>query len=237
MRKIVIAGVAVGAALLAGCGSAADARSASGIDVSILRVVEYDYPIFDSLEHLAADQPMVAAGVVEGFDDGRTVLTWNPDLGYHDTRDRSTVMKVRVDEVFKGEGYVFDGHVYVTLPRGGEMITKAGEPARPAKAPSTVVATGAFDNAIPKGTRIALTAVPASTDAHPAETWVGVHDGYPEGATLMATPPQGIILEDGGTDSALGGTVELHTELSGWQGIQNFQDVERRLEQQFPGRR
>jgi hypothetical protein len=67
----------------------------------------------------------------------------------------------------------------------------------------------------------------------PAETWVGVHDGYPEGATVLSAYPQGLILEDGQTGAPLGGYEDLHTDHPGWQGLATFEDVVERLRTQF----
>lgn len=206
-----------------GCGPAVNARVLTGGAL-------YDFEPM-SLAELAETQSLVLSGTVQSFAKGRDVLSSGMDLGYPDTRDRFAVLAVEVDTVYKGDEYVFDGHVYVNLFRGVEEITEDREPDREPGTPSTITSIADLAAATPAGVRVAVLGQPADLRPYRGEEWIGTHRGYPEGATLIAPRVQGLILEDGATC----GVVAPHY---GWdRKFASFDELERRLTELVPENR
>lgn len=244
MKRIQLAAAVLGLAALTACGTAQgsvspDAGSPApdaGGDapvVSAPRTGVLNYKNFESPEALAAEEPVVVTGTVEEFAAGRSVLSWNSDAGYHDMAERTAVLAVEVDEVFKGEEQVFEGHVYVRVSRGIEALKEDGEPDRPSEDQSTITSVDALNEAVPAGTRVALMVGPAGTEPHEGDEWVDAHRGYPEGAALMWAHPQGMVFENGRGGSVFPGLSESYDETAGWAGLGAFSELEQRLADHF----
>jgi hypothetical protein len=142
------------------------------IDLRVLRQVDYDYQPYAKPGELAATKKaaeVVVAGRVEGF---------LPGMVYHDRRDHRVLMRVRVEDRFKGRSAQF---VYVELYQGG-VSAATNEP---------IQTIGDFKRAVPSGTRalLFLTKITARKDGKD-------RSGLPRDTAVYAPHPQGILLQE-----------------------------------------
>ncbi|MEV3978177.1 hypothetical protein [Nonomuraea sp. NPDC049758] len=87
------------------------------LDVSLLRVVEADFDPYGTPEELAADRPVVAAGTIDGWQQGPVLKTYPGG-----PLDHRVVLRMRVKEALKGvkgRKTIPDGLVYIELSQGG----------------------------------------------------------------------------------------------------------------------
>jgi hypothetical protein len=192
----------------------------SSLEVSLLRVSESDFPAYDSPEALAADRPIVVAGVIDGWQQGPATQTYaNGPLEYR------VVLRVRVTESLKGR-WDTESLACIALDQGGvtredSLLADRWKPAR---------SVADFEKAMPTGTRVL--AYPREL---PPEALTGAvrlpGDELPRSARLMVLPPQGLVLEDparrsDGRAALIGGREPL---TGGWLEPKDMDELVARL--------
>ncbi|MGW3352181.1 hypothetical protein ACWDA3_53560 [Nonomuraea rubra] len=168
-------------------GQAHNVEARGSLDLSLLRTAEADFDAYTTPEALAADRPIVAAGVIDGWQQGPILKTYpNGPLDYR------IVLRMRVTEPLKGvkgRETIPDGLVFIELSQGG-VVSDPAVPAEQWKPRKTIED---FEKALPAGTKIL--AFPRERPPHELE----LHSSgapLPPGAKLMLVPPQGLVLED-----------------------------------------
>lgn len=214
MKKLAL-GVAT-ALLLAACSGdpaprAIDQQESSPrADDSILQQIgSGDFPSAASPGKVAVQEDYVVVGTIDGVEDGRSESVSLSD-GTTET-DRYFVIRIKVDELVKGEPELFkDGYAYVTRPRGvqtydaeGNLID-GGDAAMPLEE---------ITEALPTGSRVvAMGSADPSTMAN-ARGVINPRAGVPnsQAPVLNVYNPQKLLL-DGGPEST----------LRGWQNKPNL---------------
>ncbi|MFI6800418.1 hypothetical protein [Streptosporangium canum] len=161
--------------------------SGGSLDVSVLRGAEADYDPAPSPEALAGRRPIVAAGVVDGWQQGPVLESYRGG-----PLDYRVVMKVKVIDALKGvkgRESIPGDLVFIELDQGPVIRDDSLSPEKwkPAKSVKD------FAKSIPAGTRVMV--FPAERPAHEQK----VHDAggrLPTHARLMSVPPQGLVFED-----------------------------------------
>ncbi|MGW4406625.1 hypothetical protein ACWEJ6_21530 [Nonomuraea sp. NPDC004702] len=199
------------------------------LDLSLLRVVEADFDPYRTPEDLAADRPVVAAGTIDGWQQGPVLKTYPGGPLNH-----RVVLRMRVTEALKGvrgRKTIPDGLVYIELSQGGVV----SDPKVPVEQWKPRRSVADFEEAFPVGTR--MLAFPRE---HPGQE-LEVHDPgepLPPGAELMLVPPQGLIFEDpqlvgrrsGGT-ALVGGKERLSVGGEAWSSARDMGELVARLKQ------
>ncbi|MEU7004533.1 hypothetical protein [Nonomuraea sp. NPDC046570] len=244
MSKQFVAALALAAAVTA-CGTstpaqpaqrgaapaAAAAEQKGSLDTSPLRVVESDFPAAESPEELAAKLPIVAAGVIDGWQQGPILESYpNGPLDYR------VVLRVRITEPLKGvagRSSLADGLVYIALDQGA-VIRDDAVPVDQWKPENSVQD---FSTAMPSGTRILV--FPNEFPKNALGKVRNTGDALPGRARLMSVPPQGIVLEDpelkarasGDQTALVGGREPLNVGGAAWLEPKNMNDLVTRLQQ------
>ncbi|MFI6537944.1 hypothetical protein ACIBHY_36210 [Nonomuraea sp. NPDC050547] len=211
---------------------AAAAERIGTINVSLLRVSESDFPAYDTPEALAADRPIVLAGVIDGWQQGPATQTYaGGPLDYR------VILRIRITQPLKGvksTSSLAPGIAYIALDQGA-VIRDDSLPAGRWKPDKTIAD---FEKAMPSGTRIL--AYPREL---PKEALSGPvkrsGDRLPKGARLMTVPPQGLVLEDPGLaaqratgqTSLVGGREPLGVGGAGWLEPKSMDELIARLQQ------
>ncbi|MGW0801920.1 hypothetical protein [Nonomuraea sp. NPDC002799] len=244
MKKQLVATLLFGGAtIMTACGSGevrapASAHEAllseqnSSLDVSLLRVSESDFPAYASPEALAADRPIVLAGVIDGWQQGPATETYeNGPLDYR------AVLRIRITEPLKGvknTRSLASGIAYVAFDQGA-VIRDDSVPVEQWK-PAKSIAD--FEKAMPSGTKVL-----AYPREPPLEAVTGAvripGDWLPQSARLMLIPPQGLVLEDpvlaatrsGDQTALIGGREPLTAGGGGWLEPKNMDELIARLKQ------
>ncbi|NUW44980.1 hypothetical protein [Nonomuraea rhodomycinica] len=243
MSKHLAAALALAAALTA-CGTTTSAQTArpstapaaaaeqkGSLDTSPLRVAAADFQAAESPEALAAGRPIVAAGVIDGWQQGPILESYpNGPLDYR------IVLRVRITEPLKGvagRASIANGLIHIALDQG-PVIRDDALPADQWKPEKDVQD---FATAMPPGTRVLV---------FPREMPEGalgkVRDAgaaLPPRAKLMSVPPQGIVLEDpalkaraiDGQTALVGGREPLNVGGSAWSEPKNMDELVARLKQ------
>lgn len=199
------------------------------LDLSLLRVAEADFDPYGTPEELAADRPIVAAGVIDGWQQGPILRSYpGGPLDYR------VVLRMRVTEPLKGvkgRKTIPDGLVYIELSQGG-VVSDPAVPAEQWKPRKTVED---FEKALPSGTK--MLAFPRERPVQELE----VHDPgepLPPDAKLMLVPPQGLIFEDpqllnqrSGATALVGGKERLSVGGEAWAAPKNMGELVARLKQ------
>ncbi|MER7209930.1 hypothetical protein ABT340_22965 [Streptosporangium sp. NPDC000239] len=172
--------------LLTGCADQGAERAAEAprrpLDVSVLRISEADYDPALSPEALAGQEPVVVAGVVDGWQRGPALESYEDG-----PLDHRVVLRIRATDVLKGT--VPGGVVFVELDQGA-VVRDDSLPAEKWK-PAKSVAD--FATAIPAGTK----AMAFLAERPPHEQRVlDAGEPLPARAHLMSAPPQGLVFED-----------------------------------------
>lgn len=95
------------------------------LDISVLRTAERDFPTYETPEQLASDRPIVAAGVIDGWQQGPILDSGTGTLDYR------IVLRMRVTEPLKGvKGRISipGGIIFIELSQGAVL----SDPAVPA---------------------------------------------------------------------------------------------------------
>jgi hypothetical protein len=143
------------------------------------------------------------AGVIDGIEDGPTVLESESKLGYPDIRERFALVRIRVDQTYRSDpDAARTPFIYVSLSRGAEVIDENGSAVRRAGADSTVASLDAFVTALPAGTRVVVmgsrwTAHPGPAvrvrQRTPSQTAAAIIDGTSPQAFSLETKPGGAM--------------------------------------------
>lgn len=163
------------------------------VDAAVVRgTTAYDYEPFASITTAAHAAEWGAVGEVVGWSTGRT-------LEDGDVRDYSAVLKVRVRHAIAGSENFPDGHAYVEVRRGGEVLVD-GKPFRHKGAPAAFRTVGQLQKAVPTGTRVIVLGLAAPSDAtmeNESSTGQIIDGGDrpPAGTTLLSPYPQGLLFE------------------------------------------
>ncbi|MER6827013.1 hypothetical protein ABT352_13595 [Streptosporangium sp. NPDC000563] len=240
MKRPIAALALVSALALSGCagdetfGNPATGQIAQGnhkaLDVSILRVAASDFQPLSSPEALAKVQPIVAAGVVDGWQEGPALATYpNGPL------EHRVILRIKVTHLLKGidtEGASSNSMIYVDLFRGAVVRDDSKKPEEwlPKRSLED------FESSIPTGTK----AMVFAADHLPYEGAVikpGV--ALSDEAVLTSPPPQGLVFEDQtlvqrkspGGRALVGGIEPLDVAgvSSGWAEPKNMDDLISRL--------
>lgn len=181
--------------------------ASAAVDSSILAGGgQGDYVVFDNPAQLAADRDLVVTGTIDSYATGYSVVEELPDMP-RSYRDETLVVRVAVDHLFKGTPFTEDGeqYVYVSLPRGVEMIDLNGKPV--GTGPSTITPVADYERAIPPGTRVVVIASASPYSLRDGEgTVLNAHAGYPDGAALLS----------GGHPQTFTVEAAAHSLMSGW---------------------
>ncbi|YCK32841.1 hypothetical protein ACNF49_01670 [Actinomadura sp. ATCC 39365] len=210
-------------------GQALSPEAKGSLDLSLLRVVEADFDPYSTPEELAADRPVVAAGIIDGWQQGPILKTYPGG-----PLDHRVVLRMRVTEALKGvkgRKTIPDGLVYIELSQGG-VVSDPNVPVEQWK-PRKSIAD--FEKALPVGTK--MLAFPRERPVQELE----VHDPgepLPRDAKLMLVPPQGLIFEDpqlvgqrsGGT-ALVGGKERLSVGGEAWSSPRDMGELVARLKQ------
>ncbi|MFI9555816.1 hypothetical protein [Nonomuraea endophytica] len=242
-QHLVPALILAAAVSLTDCGAAPTQSAESGrpvaaaerigtLDVSLLRVSVSDFPAYDTPEALAADRPIVLAGVIDGWQQGPATETYaGGPLDYR------VILRVRITQPLKGvkgTSSLAPGIAYIALDQGA-VIRDDSLPAGQWK-PGKSIAD--FEKAMPTGTEI-LTyprEMPQEALSGPVKL---PGDRLPPGARLMTVPPQGLVLEDPalatqratGQTSLVGGREPLEVGGDGWLEPKSMDELIARLRQ------
>jgi|GEM_PF-3448898 len=240
MKRPIAALALVSALALSGCtgdetfGNPATGQITRGnykaLDVSILRVAESDFQPLSSPEALAKVQPIVAAGVVDGWQEGPALATYpNGPL------EHRVVLRIKVTHPLKGidtEGANSNSMIYVDLFRGAVVRDDSKKPEEwlPKRSLED------FESSIPTGTK----AMVFAANHLPYEGSV-IKPGVTlsDEAVLTSPPPQGLVFEDqtlvqqkSSDGRALVGGIEpldVAGTGSGWAEPKNMDDLISRL--------
>ncbi|KAA9377769.1 hypothetical protein F5972_19455 [Microbispora cellulosiformans] len=159
------------------------------LDLSPLRQSGMDYDPVPSPEALAARRPIVAAGRVDGWQQGPALDSY-PD----GPLDYRVLMRVRITTALKGvrsAASIRDGVVFIEFDQGAVIRDDALPPEQWRLEKSVAD----FERAIPTGTRVLV--FPRERPAY-EQTVHAPGDPLPPGAKIMSIPPQGLVLEDPG---------------------------------------
>lgn len=233
----------VAALFLTACGAPPTQATESGrpvaaaerigtLDVSLLRVSESDFPAYDTPEALAADRPIVFAGVIDGWQQGPATETYaGGPLDYR------VILRIRITQPLKGvkdTSSLAAGTAYIALDQGA-VIRDDSLPAGRWKPGKSITD---FEKAMPSGTKILAYPREMPKEALTGPIKLG-GDGLPRGARLMTVPPQGLVLEDPGLTtqratgqtSLVGGREPLGVGGSGWLEPKSMDELIARLRQ------
>jgi hypothetical protein len=199
------------------------AEGKGNLDISILRTAEYDFPAYITPEELAADRPIVAAGVIDGWQQGPILDSGTGTLDYR------IVLRMRITEPLKGvkgRASIPDGLVFIELSQGAVL----SDPAVPATEWKPYKSVADFEKALPAGTKIL-----AFPRERPKQEQAVVDPGAPlqAEAKLMLVPPQGLILEDpqlaqqrsGESTALVGGLEDLNVGGAAWLKFRDIQSI------------
>ncbi|MFF0572654.1 hypothetical protein [Streptosporangium saharense] len=201
------------------------------LEVSLLRVSESDYKVYDSPEALAVERPIVVAGVIDGWQQGPAAESYpGGPLDYR------VVLRVRVTHPLKGthgRSSIVGGLVYIALDQGA-VIRDDALPAEQWKPEKNITD---FEKALPAGTRILAFPREVPNEATGSIRLAG--QPLPKGARLMTIPPQGLVLEDPallaqravGQSALVGGREPLSAGGAAWTEPKNLDDLIARLKQ------
>jgi len=247
MKKPSIFALALAAVMaISACGTADDTETSAphalsytegsytegkgSLDISVLRTAEYDFPAYETPEALAADRPIVAAGVIDGWQQGPILDSGTGTLDYR------IVLRMRVTESLKGvkgRASIPEGLVFIELSQGAVL----SDPAVPADQWKPYKSVSDFEKALPPGTRIL-----AFPRERPEQEQPVVNPGapLPKGAQLMLVPPQGLILEDpqlprpqsGESTTLIGGLEPLNVGGAAWLRYEGVQELVSHLKEQ-----
>ncbi|MGC5015216.1 hypothetical protein ACLQ2R_31025 [Streptosporangium sp. DT93] len=244
-RHVVLALTLATATALSACGGAGniatgktsqkqnqahDAEQVGKLDVSLLRVVHSDFSAYKSPEALAADRPIVAAGVIDGWQQGPILESYpNGPLDYR------AVLRVRVTEPLKGvkgRESISNGLIYVELDQGGVV----SDPSIPVDQWKPRKSIEDFEKALPTGTKILV--FPRERPRHEMPVR-SPGAPIPPKAKLMVVPPQGLVLEDpqllqrqsGNTTALVGGQERLSAGGEAWSRLKNMSELIAHLKQ------
>ncbi|MFG1755707.1 hypothetical protein [Streptosporangium sandarakinum] len=210
--------------------SAAAERTGS-LKVSLLRVSESDYKVYDTPESMAAARPIVVAGVIDGWQQGPAIESYpGGPLEYR------VVLRVQITEPLKGvrgRSSIAGNLIYIALDQGA-VIRDDALPAEQWK-PEKSVAD--FEKALPTGTKILAFPREIPSTAIGAIRIAG--QALPQGARLMTVPPQGLVLEDpglaaqrtGNQSALVGGREPLRAGGVAWTEPKNLSELVARLKQ------
>ncbi|MER6170302.1 hypothetical protein [Streptosporangium sp. NPDC001681] len=240
MKRPIASLTLVSALALSGCtdgetfGTPATAQISQGnhkaLDVSILRIAESDFQALPSPEALAKVQPIVAAGVVDGWQEGPALATYpNGPL------EHRVILRIKVTQPLKGikeRKTDSDSMIFVELFRGAVIRDDSKKPEEwvPKKSMED------FEKSIPTGTK----AMVFAADHIPYEGEV-VKPGAAVSADAILTtpPPQGLVFEDqtlvqqksSGGQTLVGGIEPLDVAgtRSGWAEPKSMDDLIARL--------
>ncbi|GAA4071051.1 hypothetical protein [Nonomuraea soli] len=241
MKKHLVAAMLIAAASLTACSNgqknspatvdrSAFIERAGRLDVSLLRLSEADFSAYKTPEALAADRPIVLAGVIDGWQQGPATETYtNGPLGYR------VILRIRITEPLKGvkgTRSLAPGVAYIALDQGA-VTQNDSEPADE-WIPEKSVAD--FEKAMPTGTRILAYPREMPQDALAGATRI-TGDRLPRGARLMTVPPQGLVLEDptlakqraANQTALVGGREPLATGGAGWYEAKTMDELIGRL--------
>lgn len=223
------AGVFLLAVLLAGCGTEAETTAATdpvpsgGSETGVFALHgSGDFPQAETPQVAARAAQAVFSGTLDGFEDGRTEITYNDDGSQE--FDRFVVMRIKVDQVFKDEGIGLEsGYAYLTRPRGVEVADGDGEILG---AGGTVTEVAAFETVLPIGTRLLVMAPREKIAQIDHVEVVEASEGAPDGAVLLNVyNPQTLLAED-----------VAPNPVTGWQELSvPFSDVVRQVADVFSG--
>ncbi|WP_030910488.1 hypothetical protein [Streptosporangium amethystogenes] len=184
------------------------------LDISVLRTAERDFPPYETPEQLASDRPIVAAGVIDGWQQGPILDSGTGTLDYR------IVLRMRVTEPLKGvkgRASIPGGIIFIELSQGAVL----SDPTAPADQWKPYKSVADFEKALPAGTKIL-----AFPRERPRQELSGVNPGtpLPADAKLMLVPPQGLILEDPGlaqqrsddSTALVGGLEKLNVGGAAW---------------------
>ncbi|MCX6395696.1 MAG: hypothetical protein NTV23_04370 [Propionibacteriales bacterium] len=136
--------------------------------------------------------PTVVSGEVVSWTDGAVMLDY-------DERLYTAVLKIKVRTAWKGSAQVKDGFIYVTRPRGGELVNPDGTPFRNPGAKSAVTSLAELRTAVPVGTRVLFVGDAGDGvfqyEQPPQIRTLVPHAGYPDGAKLLRPHAFGLLLE------------------------------------------
>ncbi|MEU8206871.1 hypothetical protein [Streptosporangium sp. NPDC049046] len=204
-KRVGVTALLVAALLLTGCAvhenerKAAEASPSNGhegdigessrgsLDVSVLRGSEADYDFSPSPEALAGNRPIVAAGVVEGWQQGPILESYEGG-----PLDYRVVLKVKVTDALKGvkgRASIPANLVFVELDQGA-VIRDDSLPPEEWKPERSVQD---FATSIPAGTKVMI--FPTERPAYEQKV-LDEGERLPAGARLMSVPPQGLVFED-----------------------------------------
>ncbi|WP_141704116.1 hypothetical protein [Planobispora rosea] len=193
------------------------------LDVSVLRTSHYDFPAYETPEELAEDRPVVAAGVIGGWQQGPILDSGTGVLDYR------IILRMRVTEPLKGvkgRSSIPRGLVFIELSQGAVL----SDPAVPADQWKPHKSVEDFEKALPAGTKIL--AFPRERPPH-EQAVVDPGARLPAGARLMSVPPQGLILEDpqlalqrpDESTALVGGLEELNAGGAEWLKHRTVQEL------------
>ncbi|MER7207486.1 hypothetical protein ABT340_10465 [Streptosporangium sp. NPDC000239] len=200
------------------------------LDVSALRIMEADFQALPSPEALAGVQSIVAAGVVDGWQEGPALASYpNGPL------EHRIFLRIKVTQPLKGlrEGKIKnDSVILVDLYRGAVVRDESKKPEEwlPRKSPED------FEKSIPSGTRATV-----FVNEHLPYDGAVVKPGapLPENAILTSPPPQGLVFEEqglaqqnkAGVQTLVGGIEPLDVAgaRSGWLEPKNMDELIDRL--------
>ncbi|MFD9946288.1 hypothetical protein ACFWYW_30510 [Nonomuraea sp. NPDC059023] len=242
MKQYLVPVLTLAAALsLTACSAAPTRATESGppaaerigtLNVSLLRVSDSDFPVYDTPEALAADRPIVLAGVIDGWQQGPATETYPGG-----PLDHRVIVRIQITQPLKGvksTSSLTSGIAYIALDQGA-VIRDDSLPVGQWK-PDKSIAD--FEKAMPSGTKIL-----AYPREMPNEALSGPvklpGDKLPRGARLMTVPPQGLVLEDpglatqraSGQTSLVGGREPLGAGGGGWLEPKTMNELITRLRQ------
>ncbi|MFI7538426.1 hypothetical protein [Streptosporangium sp. NPDC049376] len=204
-------------------------ESRGELDISVLRTAEYDFPAYKTPEALAAARPIVAAGVIDGWQQGPILDSGTGTLDYR------IVLRMRVTDPLKGvkeRKTIPNGIIFIELSQGAVL----SDPAVPPKQWKPYKTVADFEKALPVGTNVL-----AFPRERPGQEQPVVDPGepLPAGAELMLVPPQGLILEDpklsrrqpSESTALVGGLEDLNVGGSAWLEQKNIQGMVSRLKE------
>ncbi len=200
--KTALAGLVVASSLaIAGCGGTVTTNAtapsatpatpkatiAGSLDVSLLRYTDADFDVKESPEELAISVPVVAVGVVAGWDQGPGLeIAPGGPLLHH------VLLKMTVTDVLKGaKGNLAaaGGDLYIRIYQGPVVRDESKKPSE--WSPGESVED--FQKAVPPGTRIMFFGQEDIIEEGRIK-YSGI--ALPSAARRMIAPPQGLVLED-----------------------------------------
>jgi hypothetical protein len=206
------------------------AEGKGALDISVLRTAEHDFPPYETPEALAADRPIVAAGVIDGWQQGPILDSGTGTLDYR------IVLRLRVTDPLKGvkgRASIPNGLVFIELSQGAVL----SDPAVPADQWKPYKSVSDFEKALPPGTK--MLAFPRERPKH-EQPVVNPGAPLPDGAQLMLVPPQGLVMEDpqlsqqrsGESTALIGGLEPLNVGGAAWLQHKGVQELAAHLREQ-----